>query len=74
MLLQIASGDIEVPLVLGVDEISARNILTQAGFLITQLEAYDPSQDLGIVLAQTPDAATTATIGSSITITVNRQQ
>ena len=74
VLLQIASGDIEVPLVLGVDEISARNILTQAGFLITQLEAYDPSQDLGIVLAQTPDAATTATIGSSITITVNRQQ
>lgn len=70
--LQIASGDIEVPLLVGLDEIKARTILVQAGFLVQQIEATDATQVNGVVLAQAPDAGTTQTIGSTVTITINR--
>ena len=70
--LEIASGDIEVPSLIGVSEIQARTVLTQAGFLINLIQGYDATQPIGVVLAQAPDAGTTHTIGSSVTITVNR--
>ena len=70
--LQIASGNIEVPLLVGLSEIQARTILVQAGFLVQQIEATDPTQVAGVVLAQAPDAGTTQTIGSTVTITINR--
>lgn len=70
--LQIASGDVEVPLLVGLDEIKARTILVQAGFLVQQIEATDLTQINGVVLAQAPDAGTTQTIGSTVTITINR--
>jgi serine/threonine protein kinase len=70
--LQIASGNIVVPLLVGLNEIQARTILVQAGFLVQQIEATDTTQVNGIVLAQAPDAATTQTIGSTVTITINR--
>ncbi len=70
--LQIASGDIVVPLLVGLDEIKARTILVQAGFLVQQIEATDTTQVNGVVLAQAPDAGTTQTIGSTVTITINR--
>lgn len=70
--LQIASGDIQVPLLVGLNEIQARTILVQAGFLVQQIEAADPTQVDGVVLAQAPDAGTMQTIGSTVTITINR--
>lgn len=70
--LQIASGDIQVPLLIGLNEIQARTILVQAGFLVQQIEASDPTQVNGVVLAQAPDAGTMQTIGSTVTITINR--
>jgi len=72
VILQIASGDIEVPSLLGLGEIQARTILTQAGFLVQLIDAVDPAQPVGVVVAQAPDPGTTHTIGSSVTITVNR--
>ena len=70
--LLIASGDVVVPLLVGLNEIQARTILVQAGFLVQQIEASDPTQVAGIVLAQAPDAGTTQTIGSTVTITINQ--
>ncbi len=70
--LLIASGDVEVPLLVGLNEIKARTILVQAGFLVQQIDATDTTQLNGVVLAQAPDANTTQTIGSTVTITINR--
>ena len=72
--LQIASGDVEVPLLIGLQEIPARTVLAQAGFLVRALDGTDMSQPAGVVLAQAPDAGTTQTIGSMVTITINRTE
>ena len=72
VILQIASGQVEVPALIGVDVIQARTILVQVGFLIRELEAYDANQPIGVVIRQAPDAGTTQTIGKSVTITVNK--
>lgn len=72
--LQIASGDVEVPFLIGLQEIPARTILAQAGFLVRALDGTDMSQPAGVVLAQAPDAGTTQTIGSTVTITINRTE
>lgn len=69
--LEIASGNVQVPSLVGKSDIEAKTILTQAGFLVKIVEAYDANQQLGIVLAQAPAAGETKTIGSSVTITVN---
>ena len=74
VILQIASGKIQVPQLVGLTEIEAKTILTQAGFQVVSIDATDPTQVVGNVLAQAPDAGTTLTIGSSVTITVNRAQ
>lgn len=71
--LDVASGNVLVPDVRGKSEIEARTILTQAGFTPQVLQAYDAGQDLGIVLAQAPDPGASRTIGSTVTITVNRE-
>ena len=72
VVLQIASGQIEVPVLIGVDAIQAKTILVQAGFLVKEIEAYDANQPIGVVIRQAPDAGTTQTIGKSVTITVNK--
>lgn len=69
--LQIASGDVEVPELVGINAIQARTTLVQAGFLVKQIEASDSTQASGVVLAQAPSAGTVLTIGASVTITVN---
>ncbi len=74
VILQIASGDVEVPPLLGLDEIQARTVLTQAGFIVKLVDATDLTQPAGIVIAQAPDAGTAQTIGSAVTITVNRTE
>jgi len=72
VVLDIASGNVQVPNLVGVSEIQARTLLTQAGFLVKIVDAIDASQPVGVVLAQAPDAGLVKTIGSSVTITINR--
>jgi eukaryotic-like serine/threonine-protein kinase len=73
VVLQIASGSAVVPLVTSVSEVEAQTVLTQAGFLFTIIYAYDGTQAIGNVLAQAPSSGASQSIGSSVTITVNRQ-
>ena len=72
VVLEIASGNVQVPQLVGVTEIEARTLLTQAGFLVKTVEAFDANQPIGIVLAQAPSAGETKIIGSSVTITINK--
>ena len=74
VVLEIASGNIPVPSLVGRTEIEARTILTQAGFLVKIVEVYDANQVIGSVLAQAPSAGEVKLIGSSVTITVNKTQ
>ena len=74
VVLEIASGNISVPSLVGLNEIEARTILTQAGFLVKIVEAYDANQVIGNVLAQAPSAGEVKLIGSSVTITINKTQ
>ncbi len=73
VVLQIASGSATVPLLTSVTEIEAQTILTQAGFLYKIIYAYDPTQSIGTVLAQAPTSGASQPIGSSVTITINKQ-
>ena len=70
--LEIASGNVQVPSLVGLNEINAKTILTQSGFLIREISASDASKPVGEILAQAPEAGATKTIGSVVTITVNR--
>jgi serine/threonine-protein kinase len=70
--LEIASGNVKVPELLGKSDIEARTLLTQAGFLVKTVEAFDANQPLGVVIAQAPAAGETKIIGSSVTITINK--
>ena len=72
VVLQIASGQVVVPALIGVDAIQARTLLVQAGFLVNAIDAYDANQPIGVVIRQAPDGGTTQTIGKSVTITVNK--
>ena len=70
--LQIASGNVQVPSLVGLNEINAKTVLTQSGFLIREITASDLSKSAGEILAQAPEAGATKTIGSVVTITINR--
>ncbi|NBP92191.1 MAG: PASTA domain-containing protein, partial [Actinobacteria bacterium] len=70
--LDIASGNVAVPDVLGLSEIAARTILIQAGFLPRIVDAIDPNSASDTVLAQAPEPGITKIVGTSVTITVNR--
>jgi len=72
VVLEIASGNVQVPSLVGLNEINAETILTQSGFLIREISASDTSKPAGEILAQAPEAGATKTIGSVVTITVNR--
>ena len=72
VILEIASGSIQVPSLVGLNEIGAKTVLTQAGFLIREITASDPSKPIGEVLAQAPEGGATKTIGSVVTITINK--
>lgn len=71
VVLNIASGKVFVPDVLGISKIEATTILIQAGFIPNVIETQDAEQPSGVVLAQAPAADESAKIGSSVTITVN---
>ena len=72
VVLQIASGQILVPPLIGTDALQAKTILVQAGFLVNEVFGYDANQAIGVVIRQAPDAGTTQTIGKSVTITINK--
>ncbi|NDF57253.1 MAG: serine/threonine-protein kinase, partial [Actinobacteria bacterium] len=72
VVLEIASGNIKVPSLIGLNEIDAKTILTQAGFLIREITAFDSSKSIGSVLSQAPEAGATKLIGSVVTITINK--
>ena len=72
VILEIASGSVQVPSLVGLNEIGAKTVLTQAGFLIREITASDPSKPIGEVLAQAPEGGATKTIGSVVTITINK--
>jgi serine/threonine-protein kinase len=71
VVLEIASGNLQVPAMVGLSNIEAITQLTQAGFLVRTAQAWDPTQPANVVLAQAPIAGAIQTIGSSVTITVN---
>ena len=73
VVLTIASGEVSVPNLIGIESIQAKTLLIQAGFLIKEFNDYDATQPLGVVIRQAPDAGTTQTIGNSVTITINSQ-
>ena len=71
VVLDIASGNVAVQDVIGVPSIQARTILIQAGFTPNIIEVADAGLEEDVVLAQAPEAETSARIGSSVTITIN---
>ena len=72
VVLTIASGEVEVPDLIGVEAIQAKTLLIQAGFLVREFNDYDSAQAEGVVIRQAPDAGTTQTIGKPVTITINK--
>ena len=72
VVLTIASGEVEVPNLIGIEAIQAKTLLIQAGFLVREFNDYDAAQTPGVVIRQAPDPGTTQTIGKSVTITINK--
>jgi serine/threonine-protein kinase len=72
VILTIASGEVTVPNLIGIEAIQAKTLLIQAGFLIKEFYDYESAQSSGVVIRQAPEAGTTQTIGKSVTITINR--
>jgi serine/threonine-protein kinase len=72
VILTIASGEVEVPNLVGIEAIQAKTLLFNSDFLIKEFYDYDPAQPIGVVIRQAPEAGTTQTIGDSVTITINR--
>jgi eukaryotic-like serine/threonine-protein kinase len=72
VVLTIASGEVEVPNLIGIEAIQAKTLLIQAGFLVREFNDYDSAQAVGVVIRQAPDAGTTQTIGKPVTITINK--
>jgi serine/threonine-protein kinase len=64
---------LKVPELIDLTGIEAQTILTQAGFLVKEINAYDEAKPDGVVLAQAPAAGTTLIIGSDVAITVNKK-
>jgi len=73
VVLEIASGNLQIPALVNLSEIEANTILYQAGLLVKKVIINDPSQQYDVVLAQAPSAGSSEHIGSSVTITVNKK-
>jgi serine/threonine-protein kinase len=73
VVLEIASGNLQIPALVNLSEIEANTILYQAGLLVKKVIINDPSQQYDVVLAQAPSAGSSEPIGSSVTITVNKK-
>lgn len=67
-----SSEGITVPSVVGKSQSEATSILEKAGFVVNVTESYDSMVESGYVISQSPEEATTAPEGSSITIRVSQ--
>jgi serine/threonine-protein kinase len=70
--LNIASGEITVPGIIGEDKVTASSDLTNAGFLVTTSFTTDPNYPDNSVIAQTPVAGSSEPIGSTVTLIINQ--
>ncbi len=63
---------VQVPDAAGKSQTEATSLLEKEGFVVNVVESYDPQVEKGIVISQSPEAGTTASAGSSITIRVSQ--
>lgn len=66
-----AAEGVQVPSVTGKSQAEATSILEKEGFVVSAVESHDQTVEKGIVISQSPEAETTASVGSSITIRVS---
>lgn len=66
-----AAEGVEVPSVTGKSQAEATSILEKEGFVVNVTESHDQAVEKGLVISQSPEADTTASAGSSITIRVS---
>lgn len=66
-----AAEGVEVPSVTGKSQAEATSILEKEGFVVNVTESHDQAVGKGLVISQSPEADTTASAGSSITIRVS---
>lgn len=67
-----AAEGVQVPDAAGKSQTEATSLLEKEGFVVNVVESHDPQVEKGIVISQSPEAGTTATVGSSITIRVSQ--
>lgn len=65
-------GAISIPSVVGYDEASAINTLTDAGFKYTRNYSYDDNVEQGKVISQSPDGNTAGKQGDTVSIIVSQ--
>ncbi len=66
-----AAEGVQVPSVTGKSQAEATSILEKEGFVVNATESHDAAVEKGLVISQSPEAETTASAGSSITIRVS---
>ncbi len=66
-----AAEGVKVPSVTGKSQAEATSILEKEGFVVNVTESHDQTVEKGSVISQSPEADTTASAGSSITIRVS---
>ena len=71
MNVEVSSGKIPIPNVVGMTEAQARAILLNAGFQPSVDYQLDSTQPTGVVLAQAPDSTMKGQVGSLISLIVN---
>ncbi len=67
-----AAEGVQVPDATGKSQTEGTALLEKEGFVVNVVESYDPKVEKGIVISQSPEAGTTASAGSSITIRVSQ--
>ncbi|CAM3984112.1 Stk1 family PASTA domain-containing Ser/Thr kinase [Helcobacillus massiliensis] len=70
----LASGQAEVPSVVGLSRDQAESALSDAGFTVDVSEKEDPEQTPGTVLEQSPEAGEMLDSGSTVRIVVAKEQ
>ncbi len=67
-----AAEGVQVPDATGKSQTEGTALLEKEGFVVNVVESHDPEVEKGIVISQSPEAGTTASAGSSITIRVSQ--
>lgn len=63
---------VKVPATTGKSKEEATSILEKEGFVVNATEGYDHTVQNGYVISQSPEAGTTAPLGSSVTIRISQ--